>query len=402
MDEEALKPLHSKDMKPPPEYSGGKKYFLAWHESFTSMMRMKTARWLKLVEWIKSRRKKRIPISGGKAEYGKLEPAGYAQHALFDLYIFDNFDAFQGHLYRYLLDYTKDKARMDVLANKEGGAFEAYRFLVHKALGINDERALDVEAQVLNPRKAKSEKDVTAAFQELKNHKMWLVEAAYTHTYDILRRHDGKMAVTILVKMMPTDGRYSLQKYLRDLFSKNLSYEALEEELLAELHRTEADGDKGGDAKAIHQITKEILEGEKEKVAEEEWIEKTVWNDDWGWIQALTPSPKRVRTDDETPQNCVSRPKAKERVEQGVRLEGAGSVEVQTTTTRLPSKGQRQRREHADARRAGVMAARFVAWTCGDSVESLDAQRKEWRQRCEGQRWKRTRRKRYRWQRWNG
>ena len=61
-------------------------------------------------------------------------------------------------MYKYLLDYTKDKARIDVLANKEGGAFEAYRILVHKALGINDERALDVEAQVLNPRKAKSEK----------------------------------------------------------------------------------------------------------------------------------------------------------------------------------------------------------------------------------------------------
>ena len=54
VDEEAFKLLHSKDMKPPPECSGGKMYFLAWHESFTSMMRMKTARWLKLVEWIKS------------------------------------------------------------------------------------------------------------------------------------------------------------------------------------------------------------------------------------------------------------------------------------------------------------------------------------------------------------
>ena len=151
MDEDALKPLHSKDMKPPPEYSGAKKEFLAWHESFTSMLRMKTARWMKLVEWIKSRREKRIPISGGKAEYEKLKGS-----ALFDPYILEYFDVFQRHLYKYLLDCTKDKARIDVLANKEGGAFEAYRILVHKALGINDERALDVEAQVLNPRKAKS------------------------------------------------------------------------------------------------------------------------------------------------------------------------------------------------------------------------------------------------------
>ena len=66
-------------------------------------------------------------------------------------------------MYCYFLDFTKDKARMAILANKEAGAFEAYRALLHKALNVNDERALDVEAQVLNPRRAKSEKDVAAA-----------------------------------------------------------------------------------------------------------------------------------------------------------------------------------------------------------------------------------------------
>ena len=59
--------------------------------------------------------------------------------------------------------------------------------------------------------------------------------------------------------MMPTDGRYPLQKYLRDLLSKVGSYDELQE-LLAELHRREADGDKGGDAKCIHQIAEEIPE----------------------------------------------------------------------------------------------------------------------------------------------
>ena len=59
------------------------------------------------------------------------------------------------------MEYTKDKARMDVVANKEGGAFEAYRLLVDKALNISDERALDVEAAVFNraapnPRKTLS------------------------------------------------------------------------------------------------------------------------------------------------------------------------------------------------------------------------------------------------------
>ena len=84
---------------------------------------------------------------------------------------------------------------------------------------------------------------MNAAFQDLKNDKLWLVEAGYTHTYDFLRQHGGKMAITILVKMMLTDGRYPVQKYLRDNLSKIAGYDELEEELFAELHRREADGE---------------------------------------------------------------------------------------------------------------------------------------------------------------
>ena len=41
---------------------------------------------------------------------------------------------------------------------------------------------------------------------------MWIVEAGYVHTCDLLKQNDGKMAMTILVKMMPTPERYPLQK----------------------------------------------------------------------------------------------------------------------------------------------------------------------------------------------
>ena len=68
-------------------------------------------------------------------------------------------------MYRYLLDFTKKKVRTDILANKEVGVFAAYRMLLHKAMNVSDERALEVEAQVLNPRPAKSEKDVVVALQ---------------------------------------------------------------------------------------------------------------------------------------------------------------------------------------------------------------------------------------------
>ena len=46
------------------------------------------------------------------------------------------------------MDFTKDKARTDVMAGKAKGVFE-----------------LDVAAKVLNPRRAKSEKYMFAAIQ---------------------------------------------------------------------------------------------------------------------------------------------------------------------------------------------------------------------------------------------
>ena len=103
-DDGTLKPLHSKDMKPPPEFSGSKMEFVAWHESFTCMLKMKTTKWMKVVDWIKHRREKRIPSNNVKAEYDKL---GLTNPALFDKYVSENLEVFQRHLYRYLLDFTK-------------------------------------------------------------------------------------------------------------------------------------------------------------------------------------------------------------------------------------------------------------------------------------------------------
>ena len=56
-----------------------------------------------------------------------------------------------------MLDYTKDQARVNILAVKEAGVFESYRGILHKGLNISDERRLDVEARVLNPRRAQND-----------------------------------------------------------------------------------------------------------------------------------------------------------------------------------------------------------------------------------------------------
>ena len=56
---------------------------------------------------------KRIMDATARVEYGKRNHHGH--------YIGENLGTFQKHLYRYLLDYTENKGRVDVLANKENG-----------------------------------------------------------------------------------------------------------------------------------------------------------------------------------------------------------------------------------------------------------------------------------------
>ena len=64
------------------------------------------------------------------------------------------------------MEYTKEKARVEVLANNEPGVFETYRAILHRGLSISDGRRLDVEARVLNPGRAKSEKEIAGALQD--------------------------------------------------------------------------------------------------------------------------------------------------------------------------------------------------------------------------------------------
>ena len=80
----------------------------------------------------------------------KLEYLASAEGNGADQYIEDNVEIFQKHLYRYLLDYTNEKARAEVLANKDPGVLETYRAILHRGLNISDERRLDVEATVFN------------------------------------------------------------------------------------------------------------------------------------------------------------------------------------------------------------------------------------------------------------
>ena len=65
------------------------------------MLRCKTTKWHKVIEWLKSRKEKRLLDGTAQEEYKKV-----GDH---DVYILDNFETFQKHLYKYLLDYTKEQ-----------------------------------------------------------------------------------------------------------------------------------------------------------------------------------------------------------------------------------------------------------------------------------------------------
>ena len=153
-----IRPLLQKDMKAPPEFNGSKKDFLMWRESFASMLTCKTTKWEVIMKWVRKRKEKRIINGMAKSEFDKSPQ--------YDKYISDNFEIFQKHFYRYVMDFTKDKARTDVMAGKEQCVYESYRQIMRKGLQTSEERRLDVEAEVLNPRCAKNEKDVFTAIEE--------------------------------------------------------------------------------------------------------------------------------------------------------------------------------------------------------------------------------------------
>ena len=89
-----------------------------------------------------------------------------------------------------------------------------------------------------------------------------LIHQQHDRTFEI---HDEQIDATILIKMMPSDGRNSVQRHLRESLANMKDYDEFEEELRAELYRREAETDKAG---GINQLAAlEEIEGEKDKDA---------------------------------------------------------------------------------------------------------------------------------------
>ena len=85
------------------------------------MLRLRSTKWTKVVGWLTARREKRLQDDRAKADFVEYQSTREP-----DEYIEKNFELFSKHLYRYLLENTKDQVRIEVLANKEIGVFETY------------------------------------------------------------------------------------------------------------------------------------------------------------------------------------------------------------------------------------------------------------------------------------
>ena len=101
--------------------------------------------------------------------------------------------------------------------------------------------------------------------------------------------------------MMPSDGKNPMQKHFREHLSKAKSYDELEEKLHAELFRREAENHDKKDG-GFNQAKESLVA--PEAADEEVWVD--AWHRGHGWIQALAPAAKRLRTadgQDKTPQD---------------------------------------------------------------------------------------------------
>ena len=77
------------------------------------MLRLRPSKWAKIIDWLKAKRDKRL-IDG----QAKEDDLAHAQAHGQDKYVEEQIETFQRFLYRFLVDYTKEQARMNILARE--------------------------------------------------------------------------------------------------------------------------------------------------------------------------------------------------------------------------------------------------------------------------------------------
>ena len=323
-DKNILKPIHVKDVKPPPEYDCEPEQFVEWHERFKVMLATRHESWKKLLEVIEKFGEKRIKDKEMVKE--KLEEDGLKA-------ISEQYDTYAMQLYTYLNNYTKGNLHARVIKGQESGVMDIYRDVVHKGKNLNANRMIKMKASILQPQRATKPEDLDKIIAE------WKFDQRLVTEFDGTELTEEQLK-TILMTIMPKDH----VEYMRDHFFDAKfegNYYAFEQELYNRIDQRRLDD---GGKKTINAVT-----GATSKNAgnEKEYEEAEMWSQEWQcWICGL--APKRDR--DEDSEGGRDRSRSRERPEKKQRY-GKGEAEDAGGDSQK-GKGKRQR-------------VGGPCWTCG-------------------------------------
>ena len=263
-----IKAMENKDIKKPGEYDNDTSEFNGWYERLTNLLRTRDPRWNGFLKVMEERGDKRISdVQTFVQEIRDKHPEASVKMV-----------EFSEQLYSYLLNYTKGALYAKVTKMQVRGALEVFRDIVYKGKHLSKSKICALNAKILEPKRASSEKEVDKSLTDWRWDRQQLVDLDQPPLPDDLLK-------TILMKIIPE----AYLKHMREHYSKLERYDDFEQEYFNEV----ADRANAAPSKAAEK-TIGAVEAPNEK-PEEEHEEVQVYSPEWDcWICGLVP--KRART----------------------------------------------------------------------------------------------------------
>ena len=281
-DDNKIKAMENKDIKKPGEYDNDTSEFNGWYERLTNLLKTRDHRWSGFLKVMEERGDKRIAdVPSFIRETMGKHPEVSAKMA-----------EFSEQLYSYLLNYTKGALYAKVTKMQERGALEVFRDIIYKGKHLSKSKICALNAKILEPKRASSEKEVDKCLTDWRWDRQQLVDLDQPQLPDDLLK-------TILMKIVPE----AYLKHMREQYSKLERYDDFEQEYFNEV-ADRANAAPSKPEKTIGAVEAPTAPAEK---AEEEHEEVQVYSPEWDcWICGLVP--KRARTGE--PSGDVDMPQA--------------------------------------------------------------------------------------------
>ena len=265
-DTEKIKAMDIKELKKPDEFDNDPAEFNGWYEKFTNLLRTRDVRWGNFLKAMEAQGEKRI---ADVATFKATIAQDYPETA-------DKLEEFNDQLYSYLLNYTKGALYAKVTKMQARGVLEIFRDVIYKGKHLSKSKICSLNAKVLEPKRATSEKDVDKCLTDWKWDQQQLLDLKQPALPE-------DMLKTILMKIVP-DGYL---KHMRENYSKHETYYGFEQEYFNEV----ADRANAAHAKAPEKALAAVETPTEPDAHEEVYVYSPEWE---CWICGL--APKRART----------------------------------------------------------------------------------------------------------